>query len=471
MNPARPAALPYSPGFNVQSELSQRDQSLQSFGFAILLAYFVAAYSRVLDLAAPSLHLPMFMAILMYATALIRGGLQRTISTKTGLLYVALTGWMCFSILVTTWKGNGLQTLTDSWLRSAPLYLGILGLVYKTSQVRQASNVIAFAITLACIMALYRGDVMIDGRLIIRNSKFGDPNDLAMFCVMAIMSWLSLLSRTPGWVKRLPMIIGMGLVLITFLKTGSRGGLVGLAMVVTYLFFRLTMSQRVMLVTSLVVCSLGVGLVADRAIAERFTMFFSSNSGAQDTVGAIGSTESRLYLLERSLELTIQNPILGIGLGNFMFAEDLLAQQDGYAHGAWHQTHNMYTQVSSELGLPGLFMFVGIMVLTWRTLSRTERLARSHPEADAIGKTAFWLKAIFVAFASAGAFLSVAYQDVLPVLAGLAVTLERATVCEIVLFTRKQSGRQPVQTQSPVARPVVRRPEFAINRVSGLSQI
>jgi len=58
-------------------------------------------------------------------------------------------------------------------------------------------------------------------------------------------------------------------------------------------------------------------------------------------------------LFLRSIQLTFEHPILGVGPGEFMDAEAEEAAVAG-KKAMWHFTHNSYTELSSETGLPGL---------------------------------------------------------------------------------------------------------------------
>ena len=68
--------------------------------------------------------------------------------------------------------------------------------------------------------------------------------------------------------------------------------------------------------------------------------------------GATVGSQSKTTPFSRSIELTIKNPIVGVGPGMFAVAEAEDAQEQNIEE-VWHETHNAYTQVSSEIGIPG----------------------------------------------------------------------------------------------------------------------
>ena len=80
-----------------------------------------------------------------------------------------------------------------------------------------------------------------------------------------------------------------------------------------------------------------------------------------------GSAQQRWALLIRSLELSVKHPLFGVGPGQF---EEL--------SGVWHQTHNSFTQLSAEAGVPALLLFFILLKRTFRNLSQAREV---HPAA------------------------------------------------------------------------------------------
>jgi O-antigen ligase len=137
------------------------------------------------------------------------------------------------------------------------------------------------------------------------------------------------------------------------------------------------------------------------------------------------STSSREYLLRKSIEFTFDKPLFGVGVGQFSIYEGTLARDSG-ARGNWHLTHNAYTQVSSECGIPGLILFVAAIIGTFLTFLRVARRAR------AVGHTEIMIAANclltgFSAFCVAIIFLSLAYAFYLPTMAGIAIAMHYAS--------------------------------------------
>ena len=106
-----------------------------------------------------------------------------------------------------------------------------------------------------------------------------------------------------------------------------------------------------------------------------------SHHGDDDTLdaSAIASTDARMRLLTKSIKYTLYHPLFGVGPGMFAVAEDKEAHANGLRHGTWQGTHNSYTQVSSELGIPGCIFYVLVIFWSLKTTSAYTGRPRTIP--------------------------------------------------------------------------------------------
>ncbi len=76
-------------------------------------------------------------------------------------------------------------------------------------------------------------------------------------------------------------------------------------------------------------------------------------------------------LLRQSIQMTFEHPIFGVGPGVFAAASWDERKRAGIGAGNAQVTHNTYTQISSETGIPGFFFFIATVFLSFKyTLSR-----------------------------------------------------------------------------------------------------
>src|SRR4029077_6953419 len=198
---------------------------------------------------------------------------------------------------------------------------------------------------------------------------------LPFLCVMGM--------RKGNGIRRPVAVIGAIPVLLVIGRTGSRAAVIGAGVALGMLFLQISIAQKIkLLMGGLLVAGLFFAALPNQ-LFDRFATIFSASDTVYDVQStsvlqsAIASSYSRRMLLMDSLILTYQHPVFGVGLGNFSVAQNDLARARGERMGSWHVTHNSYTQVSSESGLPGLVLFLLALLFSFTALSRVLRKARA----------------------------------------------------------------------------------------------
>ena len=128
----------------------------------------------------------------------------------------------------------------------------------------------------------------------------------------------------------------------------------------------------------------------------------------------VGSSDARQELLTRSLLVTARNP-WGIGIGNF----PIVATQN-------HQTHNAFTQVSSELGILGSRRIHDLYDLAIPTAASHRADGSSTPTiSTGFTSSRSGLQASIVGYWVSSFFASVAYNWFIYYLLAYAVAFRR----------------------------------------------
>lgn len=167
--------------------------------------------------------------------------------------------------------------------------------------------------------------------------------------------------------------------------------------------------------------------------------WFSSDSTDQDLSADIASTVARRYFLMQSLKLTMEHPLLGVGPGQFAGINWESSRAAG-VHVAAQPTHNTYTEVSSETGIPGLILFVGTLLLSFRTTYKVAKLSKDNESLKALSNTATCIFVSVTAFLIGAFFLSLTYSPLVTVALGLSAALQSVAADEfgIIVEKRKQ---------------------------------
>ncbi len=84
-----------------------------------------------------------------------------------------------------------------------------------------------------------------------------------------------------------------------------------------------------------------------------------------------GSVNSRLQLAKEAIGLIYQSPIFGVGLNRFqeigvVYSSTRIFDINGLT--AFTKSHNMFLEMSAELGLPGMMFFLVFIVLITKIL-------------------------------------------------------------------------------------------------------
>ena len=163
------------------------------------------------------------------------------------------------------------------------------------------------------------------------------------------------------------------------------------------------------------------------------------------TLGAIGSSEARYALLVESIETTINHPLLGVGIGVYSSVNAREKQSVG-EHALWQVTHNMFTQLSAETGVPGFLLYMTALYLSIKAVWNVRKAARGRPELRELGMIASAILGSFIVFLFNGLFTSMAFEFTAYILAGLA--LATAIVYQDVL--RRMEASSPAAATSAV---------------------
>lgn len=295
-------------------------------------------------------------------------------------------------------------------------------------------------VTLYCVRILTLGSYLANDRLTAQGGY--DSNDIAALVSLTIPFALAIASRAPGRLTKLGGAGSVLVLLVTLVRTGSRGGILGLvAAMVVYTFGFQGAKRLKVLVTAATVGVVGLQFV-DASVIERL----ASIVNLEDDYN-VQAEEGRIAIWKRGIGYGLQRPLLGVGAGNFGEAEGRWRTSVGRP-GIWAAPHNAYVQSFAELGLPGFVAFLGFLVslvtLAFPTWRRSSSAGRGHqPE----------LLAALASFMVTAMFLSHAYIQMLFALGGLVLLGQRSlTAASGPPVTRPRArGRRPYHPSNRIA--------------------
>ncbi|MFQ5718255.1 MAG: O-antigen ligase family protein [Acidobacteriota bacterium] len=200
----------------------------------------------------------------------------------------------------------------------------------------------------------------------------GDPNNLA-FTLIGLLPFVLMfiiVSNSPALRTGLTMLLAGDLFVV--LNTLSRGGFISLCAVLLFLTFKFSRDRR--LVVLLVLVCIVVYLLLPGALFDRF-----------DEVRSLqGNSRYRLAMI--GLNMSVHNPVLGVGLGNF---RRYFSRYDEVHRGGVTAPHNLYTAVAAESGIPVLLIYLVLIAMSWQRLAGVQAATRDQKR-----RSLFWLLSV-----------------------------------------------------------------------------
>ena len=184
---------------------------------------------------------------------------------------------------------------------------------------------------------------------------------------------------------------------LSILGTHSRGAFLGGAAILLFFIWR---SRRRF------VLAFAVILVVPVMLAVMPQKWFDRMETIQN-YEEDGSAMGRINAWHFAVNLVKDRPIGG---GFETFSPDLFVI---YAPDPddFNDAHSVYFEVLGEHGFVGLFLFLLLGILTWRSCSWIIRHARDDPEISSLADLAGMTSVGLVGYAVAGAFVGLAYFD------------------------------------------------------------
>lgn len=237
---------------------------------------------------------------------------------------------------------------------------------------------------------------------------FGNSNDLALHLVTMVPIAIGFGFASKGTLRKV-LHIGLAVMFVAaIVVTFSRGGFLGLMVAILVMVRKMGRKNKFVSTGALVVSMLALLAFAPATYSSRLSTIFSSSSDIT------GSSSQRTEILKRSIWVTLRYPLFGVGVGNFHFksVHELV-------------THNAYTEVSSEMGIPALVIYIMLMVYPLRRLREIEAQTLNRPDKRRFHYWSIGIQASIVAYMVTSFFGAVAYQWYIYYIVGYAVAVRR----------------------------------------------
>jgi hypothetical protein len=357
--------------------------------------------------------------------------LARAFGNPAGISYLLLTGWMILAVPFSVYRRGCVDTLTQYWLPSLLLFLGVAGAIREIKEIRWAFYGIAAGVSMIVLMAFVRR-VDLGGRLAISDFGLGNSNYIALHILYGLpfLFFMAIHSGAFSW-QRLAAFGAILAACWAVILTGSRGGFVGIILGMVILLWFLPYEAKAKMVgVGTIVLLLTVPLVPEHIRTRYLTVFSDEHAEEDGQDSAVASAEQRRSHLRDSIRITFEKPLFGTGLGQYIVGSSREAEEAGRL-AQWRETHNAYTQVSSETGIPGFLFYMFPIVYALKKLRCLIRKLAAEPALREIWLMGLCLAVSWACIMVTAFFASIAYQQYFPVLVGLTLVFTTAAEAEL----------------------------------------
>jgi O-antigen ligase len=423
-----PNATPWLEAVEVAPDVAEGEDRAWDLLLVCVAGYLLTAVGRIQQLF-PFLEL-MRPAILTGAIALVlflmdthESRRLRGLAAGTTWCLSAYFGWMVLSLPAALVLGNSFDLVVNNFSKTFLMFFVVAGAIRGPRDVERLMFTYLISATLYAAVVIAQFDVG-GSTWRLGHLFYYDANDFATYAVTAIPFGVYFLSTRRLWITQALSAGALAVLTVAFVRSGSRGGFVALAVAGVYMLFRFTAIPVIRRVTATAIVVIVIAGAASSQYWEQMGTIMSDSDYNR-------SNESgRMHIWERGIGYMLRFPVLGVGPGNFPTAEGTLsAHADRQQFGVgvrWNAPHNIFVQAGAELGVVGLLLFIGLFVTAFRAL----RVAAAYEAAATGGPPAMSqaLTASLLAFVVGGFFLSLAYSEMLFALLAVIVGWHKVAV-------------------------------------------
>ena len=339
-----------------------------------MLAFTALLFFRPQDhlAALESLHLAELTAIAGLAAMAVRrlrAG-QTIAKVNAEVIGVIMLGAVIvLTIPFSIWPGGSLKVFSDIYVKIILIFALMMSTITSPRRLRQMTWIMIIAsgyIAGRGVFDYLRGVNLVEGDRLrgAVGGMFENPNDLALNLVTFLAPTLFIIIQDKKMSRRLFALLLAALMLAATVATKSRSGFLGLvAMGLVVVYYTARVKPGVVLAVVV------AGLLAIPAMPSSFWTRMDSIMNADED--ATGSRAARMRLLNQGVEVFADNPLTGIGAGQFQnYAGPGVVEK-------WRVTHNVWLQVASELGMFGVMAFLFLVVRAYMANFRALRMLRT----------------------------------------------------------------------------------------------
>ena len=344
-----------------------------SFAYGALVVFCFLYFYRPEDFISPLGYIPMakISAVLAFLGLIAGVQAQGKVRVPNAIKFLlALLFQMVLTIPFAIWRGGAADTVFNKFSKTVITAILVSLVVVSLRQLRQLLWIQTSAVVVISVAAVLLRHQR-DGRLegfgygVLQNS-----NDLALNIAIVFPVCVAFMLHARG-LKKAVWIIAMALMLVAVEMTYSRGGLLALIICggISLYEYGIKGKRRYLIGITVLIAVIGLGIVAASSTyrARVESIVLGNIEGSHDK----NSRDARLGLLKKSIVVSAEHPIFGVGPGNFKILDS-----------GWVVAHNTYTELSAEAGVLSLVFFLLALRAALKNIAEAKRSERYQGDPD-----------------------------------------------------------------------------------------
>lgn len=357
----------------------------RDWAFTWTLVFTAVLFLRPQDIFPPleALHLAEVSALAglvsLFTARLARGqAITRMTPEFVGVL--GLGAVLLLTAPLSIWPGGAIETFQDLYSKVILVYLLAVNVLMSPKRLERLTWLLVLALGYLGLRAVFdyaRGVNVVAHGTRVSGSVGGimqNPNDLALNMVVFLPFAAFIAMEATSTLKRLTAAACAAAMLGAVVASGSRGGFLGLALMLIVLAIQAARKRPGFVVAGvlMVLCALPI------VPGNYWRRIASITDESKDDVE---SSQARRRLMGESADAFMANPLTGVGAGMFKNWNPPTRQE------TWQEAHNVWLQVAAELGVFGLAAFLFLVVRAFYSVFRTRRLLRRLRPATTRSRT------------------------------------------------------------------------------------
>ena len=356
--------------------------------------------------------------------SVVSGRARRVFRQKPAMFWLWFVFWMIFAVPFSSWKGGSFNFVV-TYIKTDFVILVTTACLARTwTDCRKIIYTIAAAaaFTIAISLIFDTGGDRFNFAL---SGSIGNSNDLAahLLLVIPFLLFIALKPRANLFFRLLSITAG-AFGIFEILRASSRGALIALLLATMFAFVRGSIRQKAVVGAGAVVALIFFAILLPSSTRQRLMSF---SNGADSNKEALESSEIREYLLKQSIVYTLENPFWGVGPNQFAAYHASHAPQGETKANLqfqplWYETHNSYTEISSECGIPALMFYLAAGISTFVLLGKIRKRAGGAYRPEIVIASHCLTIGLF-AYSVAIFFVNFGYYYQFPAISGLVVAM------------------------------------------------